>query len=270
MESRHKPARRTHTAYGRAVAEPPSALAMLDGAEGDDSAANDLILPILPVRDTVILPNMVVPLFVEQPGALRAVEAAMAADRMIVTVAQRDNSLANPRQRDLHTIGTECSIGRMLRMPDGSHNVVLQGQRRVRVDWWVQQAPFGRGRVTPHNEPQDPSGNLEPLRRAALSLLERWTKLSARVTEDAYIQALNIAPPGALADFICAQLEPALAVRQELLETFDPAQRLRAVCRLVTAELDVLELERKIQDEVQHEVDRGQREFYLREQLKAI
>jgi ATP-dependent Lon protease len=222
------------------------------------------------VRDTVILPNMVVPLFIEQPGALRAVEAAMAADRMIVTVAQRDNALANPRQRDLHTVGTECSIGRMLRMPDGTHNVVLQGQRRVRVIWWVQQTPFGRARVTLHDEPEAVSSQVEALRRAALSLLERCTRISARLTEDAYVQALNIDPPGALADFICAQLEPALAARQELLETFDPAERLRKVCRLVTAELDVLELEQKIQDEVQHEVDRGQREFYLREQLKAI
>jgi ATP-dependent Lon protease len=270
MDSRHKPARRTATTYGRAVAEPPTSMTLLDGADYDGSDANDLILPILPIRDAVILPNMVVPLFIDQPGALRAVEAAMAADRMIVAVAQRDSTLSNPRQRDLHSIGTECSIGRMLRMPDGTHNVVLQGQRRVRVEWWLHQSPFGQARVTPHEEPDAASSQVEALRRAALSLLERCTKISVRLTEDTYIQALNIVPPGALADFICAQLEPTLEARQELLETFDTAARLRKVCRLISAELEVLELEHKIQDEVQQEVDRGQREFYLREQLKAI
>jgi ATP-dependent Lon protease len=194
----------------------------------------------------------------------------MAADRTIVALAQRDNALSSPRQRDLHTVGTQCTIERMLRMPDGSHNVVLQGQRRVRVGWWLQQSPFGQARVTTHEECSEASSQVEALRRTTLALLERCTKLGARLTEDAYVQALNIEMPGTLADFICAQLEPALEKRQEVLETFDPAERLRTVCRLMGAELEVLELERKIQDEVQQAIDRSQREFYLREQLKAI
>jgi ATP-dependent Lon protease len=233
--------------------------------------AQQRIMPILPVRDTVILPNMVVPLFIDQPGALQAVEAAMAGDRAIVAVAQRDDTLASPHRRDLHTIGTQCVIERLLRMPDGTHNVVLQGQQRVRLGWWLQHSPFGTARVTPHLEERaSASGQLEALRRTALSLFERCTKLGGRLTEDAYVQALNIALPGMLADFICAQLDPALAARQEVLEAFDVTDRLHKVCRLMSAELEVLELERKIQDEVQQEIDRSQREYYLREQLKAI
>jgi ATP-dependent Lon protease len=270
MDSRHKPARRTTTTYGRAAAELPTPISLLDGEDANPPDEQTLILPILPVRDTVILPNMVVPLFIEQPGALSAVEAAMAVDRTLVAVAQRDNSLSNPRKRDLHTIGTQCTIERMLRMPDGSHNVMLQGQRRVRVGWWLQQTPFGQARVTPHEEVGSATSQVEALRRTTLALLERCTKLGGRLTEDAYVQALNIALPGTLADYICAQLEPALTHRQEVLETFDAGERLRKVCRLMSAELEVLELERKIQDEVQQEIDRGQREYYLREQLKAI
>ncbi len=227
-------------------------------------------LPVLPIRNTVILPNMVVPLFVERDSALRAVEEAMARDRTILAVTQRRQDMEDPAPRDLFTVGTECSIGRMLRMPDGTNSVLVQGQRRVRVDSWTQHAPFGCARVTIYDEPEPRGSSVEALMRATLSLLERCTKLSSRITEDAYVQALNIDRPGALADYIVAQLEPPIPARQELLETMDPAERLRRACQLISAELHLLELEHKIQDQVQQEVDRGQREYYLREQLKVI
>jgi ATP-dependent Lon protease len=227
-------------------------------------------LPVLPIRNTVILPNVVVPLFVERESALLAIEEAMARDRTILAVTQRQQDHDEPGPRDLYAIGTECSVGRLLRMPDGTNSVLVQGQRRVRIDAWTQQAPYGCARVTFFEEPDTQTADIEALSRAALGLLERCTKLSTRLTEDTYVQALNVERPGALADFIVAQLEPPIPVRQEVLETLDPAERLRIACQLISAELHVLELENKIQAEVQSEVDRGQREYYLREQLKVI
>jgi ATP-dependent Lon protease len=227
-------------------------------------------LPVLPVRNTVLLPRMVVSLFVDREPALRAIEAAMAGERTLLIVAQCSEQTENPTFRDVYDVGTECSINRVLRMPDGTNSVLVQGVQRVRVDAWLQHTPYGRVRGVAVPEPTSRDEQLEALARTALGYFEQCTKLSDRLSEDAFVQALNIEHPGSLADYLVAQLEPTLALRQEVLETFDPLARLRKVCRLLQRELSVLELEHKIHDEVQQEADRGQREFFLREQLKAI
>ncbi len=227
-------------------------------------------LPVLPVRGTVVLPHMMVPLFVDRDPALRAVEAAVAADQAILLVAQRSDQTADPTYLDIYCVGTECSINRVLRMPDGTVSVMVQGMRRVRIENWLQQSPFGRVRGTVYEEPESDNEQIEALTRTVLTYFERCTKLSQRLTEDAYVQAANIDFPGALADFVVAQLEPPVAARQDILETFDVLARLRKVCRMLQRELSVLELEQKIHAEVQQEADRNQREFFLREQLKAV
>ena len=227
-------------------------------------------LPVLPVRDAVILPGVVMPLYVDQDAAVRAVEDALARDRTVLVVTQQTPDVDNPQPRDLYTVGAECSIGRVLRMPDGTTSVLVQGQRRAKIDTWLH-APRGNwARVTCFDEPSDSDATVQALKRAALGLLERCTRLSTRLGEETYVQALNIDAPGALADYIVAHLEPELALRQEMLATLAVADRLRRTCQFLSDELHVLELEHKIQTEVQQEVDRGQREFYLREQLKVI
>jgi ATP-dependent Lon protease len=269
MENRRRSPQRTRRAAGTATGGLLDAEAELhwDDAEHEATMRE---LPVLPIRNAVILPNMVVPLFVEREGALKAIEDALARDRMILAVTQIDQELENPTSRDLFRFGTECSIGRVLRMPDGSTSVLVQGQRRARIERWTRQTPYGCARATLLEDTSEDSPDLAALMRAGLSLVERCSKLGTKLTEDTYIQALNIDRPGALADYIVAQLEPPIGIRQQVLELLDPAQRLRRACELISAELRVLELERKIQDEVQQEVDRGQREFYLREQLRVI
>ncbi len=227
-------------------------------------------LPVLPVRNTVLLPHMVVPLFVDREPALRAVEYAMAHDRAILIVTQRSERISDPSPQDVYTMGTECVISRVTRLNDGATSVMAQGVRRFRIHEWLPQAAFGRARGVAYEAPSERGPQVEALARAALRSFEDVTKLSQKLTEDSYIQALNIETPGALADFIAAQIEPPIEARQDLLETLWPSQRLRRVTLLLSNEITVLELERKIQDEVQREVDHGQREYYLREQLRAI
>ena len=171
-------------------------------------------LPVLPLRNTVLLPNMVVPLYIERDAALRAVEAALAEDQSLLVVAQRDEAIENPTADDLYTVGTECAVTRTLRMPDGSTSVLVHGIRRVRIEEWLQFEPHGRVLGTHHEDAEAGGAQVEALMRSALGYLETCSKLGTRMSEDAYIQALNIALPGALADFIVAQLEPPLAVRQ--------------------------------------------------------
>jgi ATP-dependent Lon protease len=234
------------------------------GAEGMSA------LPVLPVRNTVVLPNMVVSLYVDHDAALQAVEAAMTGDRMLYIVAQRSEETENPTHHDVYCVGTECLVTRMLRMPDGASSIQVQGMRRLRADKWLQYTPFGRVSGTSFDDRDECGAELEALMRTARGYFATCAKLNPHLAEDSYVHALNIARPGALADYIVAQIEPPIAVRQSVLETFDASARLRKVCQVLRSELTVLQLEQRIQDEVQREVDQSQREFYLRGQLKAI
>jgi ATP-dependent Lon protease len=240
----------------------PLAEAGLAGAPRD--------LPVLPVRNTVLLPHMIVPLFVDREPALRAVEYAMAHDHTILIVTQKSEQISDPAPHDVYTMGTECVISRMTRLNDGATSVMAQGLRRFRIQEWLPQPGFGRARGVAYEEPDERGPRIEALARAALNGFEDVTRLSAKLTEESYLQALSIETPGSLSDFIASQIEISIEARQDLLETLSPAQRLRRVTLLLRHEVNVLELERKIQDEVQREVDRGQREFYLREELRAI
>jgi ATP-dependent Lon protease len=265
MDKRPRPARRVRQAR---VSDAMRNETTPHGAPESMRAVREL--PVLPVRNTVILPGMVLPLFVDRDPALQAVEAASAADQTILLVAQRSEHTADPLPEDIFTVGTECAINRVLRMPDGTSSVLIHGLRRFRIDTWLHEAPFGRVRGVAYNESLDVSDQTEAIARTALGYFEKCTRLSQRLNEDMYVQALNVATAGELADFIIAQLEPPLLIRQEFLEIVDAQERLRKTCLLLLRELNVLEIESKIHADVQHEIDRGQREFYLREQMKVI
>ncbi|HEX6819035.1 MAG TPA: endopeptidase La [Ktedonobacterales bacterium] len=227
-------------------------------------------LPVLPVRNAVLLPHMLVPLYLDREPALRAVEEALAHDRHILIVAQRSEAVTDPTPGDVYSVGTECFITRTARVPDGANSVLVQGIRRFRIRSWLAESPCGRVRGLAFDDPPGASEQAEALMRTMLSSFESCTKLGTKYSEDDFIQALSITSPGALADFVLARVEPPLAVRQELLETFDVSLRLRRLCQVLRRELRVLELEQQIQSDVQSEVDRTHREYLLREQLKVI
>jgi ATP-dependent Lon protease len=227
-------------------------------------------LPVLPVRNTVLLPGMVAPLFVGRDSSLRAVEEAMIGQRTIVVVAQKDDSVEEPGPDDLYQVGTEGVIGRVLKMPDGTTNVLVQGQRRLKLERVLRKGVYLRAKVEPVEEEVEKTPAIEALMRATLAIFDKCIKLSRSLNEEAYVTALNIDAPGALADFIISTLEPPTPQRQVALETFDPLVRLQNMSVMLSKELHILELENQIQTQVQQEVDKSQREYFLREQLKAI
>jgi ATP-dependent Lon protease len=242
--------------------------------EGEEEEGVVMERPVLPLLDTVIFPNMISPLFVGREPSLQALEEALAADRTIVLVAQREPVEEDVTPDLLYPVGTEAVIGRTLRMPDGSTSILVQGQRRVKILDFVQEKPYLRARVTPlyEEEPQGEEDSLarEALMRASLALFEKVVKFSRNIPDDAYVTALNIDEPGDLADFIASTVQFPLEKRQGILEAVSPIERLQKLSILLAQELDVLELENKIHTEVQKEVDRSQREYFLREQMKAI
>ena len=229
-----------------------------------------LILPLLPIRNTVLLPNLVTPLIVGQEQSLKAIEEAMKKDRILFVVTQLNEDLEDPGQDDVYTVGVEGMVDRVLKMPDGTTSVLLHGQRRLRRLEYTQQTPFMRVRAEIVDEDTERTLTVEALVRAVLALFEKCVKLSNILPEEAYITAMNIDQPGWLADFIVSAIEPPVAVRQSILEAFSIEERLQKTCILLTKELNILELENQIQNQVQLEVDKNQKEYFLREQLKAI
>jgi ATP-dependent Lon protease len=226
--------------------------------------------PLLPLRDMVMFPRMVTPLFVGRDGSIEAIEVANEQGEPLITVAQRDGDILEPSPEDLFTFGTEVDMGRMLRMPDGTINVLSQGLQRVQVIEYVHLEPYIRVRALPIYEDTEKTPLTEALMRAVLALFEKVVQLNRNLPDDAYVFAMNIEDPGWLADLMAQALELEVAERQDVLETLDIATRLQRVSVLLAKELDVLELEDRIHSQVQQELDKSQREYFLREQMKVI
>ncbi len=227
-------------------------------------------LPVLPTSDTILFPRMVSSLVVADEGVQKAIDHAMAHDRTIVVVAQRDAEQEDVGPGDLYSVGTEAVIGRVLKLPDGTTNVLVQGQRRVHISSVKVEGDVLHAAIVPVTETVEKSTALEALMRAILALFEKCVKLSRYLTEDVYVAAMNADDPGWLADVVGSSLQLSVAQHQEILEILDPAERLEKVNVLLAHELAVLELEEKIENQVQQEVDKSQREYLLREQLRAI
>ncbi len=238
--------------------------------ELDESSGEVIEAPLLPLRDMVMFPRMVTPLFVGRDRSIEAIEATYELGESLITVAQRDADVMEPGPEDLFTFGTEVDIGRMLRLPDGTISMLSQGFRRVQIVEYVHLEPYIRVRALPIYEAAEKTPLTEALMRAVLALFEKVVQLNRNLPEDAYVFAMNIDEPGWLADLVTQALDLEVAERQEVLETIDPAARLQRVSVLLAKELDVLELEDRIHSQVQQELDKTQREYFLREQMKVI
>jgi ATP-dependent Lon protease len=241
----------------------PTEVVVDQGMEAED-------LPLLPVRDTVLFPHVAAPLFVGRDRSVKAVEAAMAGGQRIAVFAQKDVEVQVPGIDDLYECGTEAVIGRVWRMPDQTTSVAVQGRRRLRLVKLVKTEPYLVARVHPVVESIEPSISAEALMRAVLTLFEKVVRLSRSIPDDAFVMALNANHPSWLADLVASNLDMDVPKQQELLETLDSLARLEKVSVLLAKELDVLELESRIHSQVQQAVDKSQREYFLREQMRVI
>ncbi len=227
---------------------------------------------ILPLQELVVYPQMMTPLYVGREASIQALEVAVHEDWPLVVVTQRDPTLETyPNAADLYDIGTEVIIARSIRLPDGTSSAIAQGTGRVRILEYTQTEPYLIATVEPLTEVKGEDDALtEALMRAILTMFEKAVNLNQALPEEAYIYAMNIESPGQLADVIAQMINLPLEARQDLLETLDITERLQKVSTHLARELDVLELENQIHTNVQQEVDKSQREYFLREQLRAI
>jgi ATP-dependent Lon protease len=240
---------------------------------GDRPIAVPDELPVLPLRDTVLFPNSFMPLAVARESSVRLIDEAISAGKLIGVFTQRDASVEEPQKNDLFDVGTASHIHKMFKLPDGSLRLIVQGLERLTLDEITETRPYLRGRVTPAVEALEEGDRLEidALLRNIKTNFQQVVSLSPLLSDDLQTLAANITEPGRLADFIASSLTTiATPVKQEVLETLDVRARMDALNRILIKELEVLELGSKIQSQVQSEVGKNQREYFLREQMKAI
>src|SRR4051794_39821733 len=230
-------------------------------------------LPVLPLRDTVLFPNSFMPLAVARDASVRLVEEANLSGRLIAVFTQREAALEEPLQDDLYPVGTVTHIHKLFKLPDGSLRLIVQGLARVTLDTIVQTRPYLRAGVTVADDQLREEDHLEidALQRNIKSNFQQVVSLSPLLSDDLQALAANITDPGKLADFIASSLTTiGTPIKQEILSTLDVRARMDALNRILIKELEVLELGSRIQSQVQSEVGKNQREYFLREQLKAI
>ena len=240
-------------------------------AEGAPSIPPEV--PVLPLRDTVLFPNSFIPLAVAREASVRLIDEATAAGTVIGVFTQRDAATEEPTQDDLYPVGTATHIHKMFKLPDGSLRLIVQGLERLRLTRLTRAHPYLRAVVEPAEEGIAESDRLEvdAFQRNIKTNFQQVVSLSPLLSDDLQVLASNLEEPGKLADFIASSLTTiSTAVKQEVLETLDIRTRMDVLNRILIKELEVLELGSKIQSQVQSEVGKSQRDYFLREQLKAI
>ncbi len=231
------------------------------------------VLPVLPLRDIVVFPNMIVPLFVGRKKTVRALEAAVTGNKQILLVAQRESGKDDPGPKDIYRVGTVGKIVQLLKLPDNTVKVLVEGVARASIQDFPVTDRYLQAAVSEleDDEPEVDS-TFEALLRAVHARFETYAKLSKKIGQEmvASIAQIDFADPGRIADAVAAQIGSKIADRQALLEAVDVRKRLDLIHGLIEAEIEVLKVERKIRTRVKTQMERSQREYYLNEQMKAI
>ena len=227
-------------------------------------------LPVLPLKDTVTFPETVTPLAVGQDRSIKLVDDVLAANRMLVMVASKNPDLDMPGPEELYRVGVVGMVARMLKMPDGTLRILVQGAQRVRIHDFVSTDPYLVARIKEEPDVIEPSQKLEALVRTVQQSFSKIIEFGDYLPDELHVAVANIDDPSALAHMIAGALRVKSEEKQELLEELDVANRLMRLSKILARELEVVELGSKIQSQVQSEVDKSQREYFLRQQQKAI
>ena len=227
-------------------------------------------LPLLPLRDIIVFPHMVVPLFVGREKSVSALEDAMAGDKELVLAAQKKAKTNDPREEDIFAVGTIGHIIQLLRLPDGTVKVLVEGKTRAEITRFDGAVPHFTVEVRSLPDPDERSVELAALVRSVQGVFETYVKLNKRIPPEMLMSVQTIEEPGRLADTIVAHVNLKLKDKQELLETTSPTRRLERLYELMQAEIEILQVEKKIRTRVKKQMEKSQKEYYLNEQMQAI
>ncbi len=228
-------------------------------------------VPVLPLRDVVVYPHMVIPLFVGRDKSIRALDGAMSSDKQILLIAQKSADVDDPGVKDLHEIGTLANILQLLKLPDGTVKVLVEGSRRARIKRFVTTEDAFSAIIDPMDETLDADAReQEVLMRSAMMLFDQYVKLNKKVPPEVLTSLASIDDAGRLADTMAAHMSLKLDEKQRVLEIIDVQARLEHLMGLMEAENDLLQMEKRIRGRVKRQMEKNQREYYLNEQMKAI
>ncbi len=239
-------------------------------SNSNDQVTNMVQLPLLPLRDVVVFPHMVIPLFVGRPKSIKALETAMEAGKSIVLIAQKSAAKDEPAPEDLYTIGTVANILQMLKLPDGTVKVLVEGSQRAQINQVVDAKTHFAVDATPIPADNEITHEVEAMRRTLVSQFDQYVKLNKKIPPEILTSLSGIDEPGRLADTIAAHLPLKLEQKQEVLEMFEAKKRLEHLLTLIEGELEILQVEKRIRGRVKRQMEKSQREYYLNEQVKAI
>src|ERR1700742_2401835 len=226
--------------------------------------------PVLPLRDIVVFPHMIVPLFVGREKSVRALEEVMNDEKQILLLTQKVAAEDDPAPDGLHNIGTLATVLQLLKLPDQTVRVLVEGKGRARVTGFTGRTDFFQATIEKITEDTPPAPESEALLRTVKTNFEQYIKLNKKIPSETLAAVAAIDDPARLADSVAAHLSVKISDRQTLLETLSTTERLEKVLSLIEAEIGVLQVERKIRSRVKRQMEKTQREIYLNEQLKAI
>jgi ATP-dependent Lon protease len=227
-------------------------------------------LPIVPLRDVVVFPHMMLPFVIGRPSSIRALEHALAKDKRIFLAAQHDAAVDDPGANDIYTMGCIVNVVQSLKLPDSNIKLLVEGVDRARVVEWKEDKGFHRVVVKVLQRQKESSGDVEQTMSKVVTLFEQYVKLSNNLHYDAMIAAVRVDDPGKLADTIAAHLNVGVDEKQNLLEIISPLERLNRIVNILEAEVDKLQVDRRIQSRVKKQMEKAQKEYYLNEKMKAI
>ena len=232
--------------------------------------AEPVELPLLPLRDVVVFPHMVIPLFVGRPKSIKALEVAMEAGKGILLVAQKSAVKDEPEADDLYSIGCVANILQMLKLPDGTVKVLVEGTQRAQIDMIESRDEMFVATARPVGAEDGVDLEVEGLRRAVISQFDQYVKLNKKIPPEILTSIAGIEEAGRLADTIAAHLPLKLEQKQDVLEMFEIRPRIERLLSQLETEIDILQVEKRIRGRVKRQMEKSQREYYLNEQVKAI
>ncbi|EAQ30807.1 LON peptidase substrate-binding domain-containing protein, partial [Idiomarina baltica] len=235
-----------------------------------EERTEQLDMPVLPLRDVVVYPHMVIPLFVGREKSIRCLEAAMDGDKRVFLAAQKDASVDEPTEEDIYRVGTVASILQLLKLPDGTVKVLVEGQQRAELDQLKDSDDYFQASIHYLASESLPEKEEEVLVRSAMNQFEGYVKLNKKIPPEVLTSLSGIDECDRLADTMAAHMPLKLAEKQHILEITDVRERLEYLMALMESEIDILQVEKRIRSRVKKQMEKSQREYYLNEQMKAI
>ncbi|MBU0573794.1 MAG: LON peptidase substrate-binding domain-containing protein, partial [Candidatus Margulisbacteria bacterium] len=237
------------------------------GGQAEKMTAWNNELPLIPLRNMVVFPQMIVPLFIGRTKSVKALEETLNKEKLVVFSSQKSEEIEEPSSKDLCTIGTLAEVVQLMDLPDGTTKILVEGICRVKIEKYLQDSPYFKVKIDRIEEPEGLSVEAEAMVRNVIKNFEQYVKLNKRIPPETLMSIINIDQPARLADLIASYITLKVEEKQSILEALQIENRLKRLDHILEKEIEILEVDSKLQSKVRKQIDRVQKEYYLKEKL---